>query len=109
MAEPLLKVEGLTKHFPVLKGFLRRKVGTVQAVDDVSFTLNRHETLAVVGESGCGKTTAGRAILRLVEPDRGHVWFRGKDLPTLPAGELREMRRHMQIIFQDPYSSLNPR
>ncbi len=107
--EPLLRVEGLTKHFPVLRGFLRRHVGTVRAVDDVSFTLGRKKTLAVVGESGCGKTTAGRALLRLVEPDKGHVWFRGKDVPTLEAAELREMRRHMQIIFQDPFSSLNPR
>jgi oligopeptide/dipeptide ABC transporter ATP-binding protein len=108
-AEPLLRVEGLTKHFPVFRGFFRRRVGTVRAVDDVSFTLGRKQTLAVVGESGCGKTTAGRALLRLVEPDAGHVWFRGKDLPTLGADELRETRRHMQIIFQDPYSSLNPR
>ncbi len=106
---PLLRVEGLTKHFPVLRGFLRRHVGTVRAVDDVSFTLGRQKTLAVVGESGCGKTTAGRALLRLVEPDKGSVWFRGKDVPTLEAAELREMRRHMQIIFQDPFSSLNPR
>jgi oligopeptide/dipeptide ABC transporter ATP-binding protein len=108
-AEPLLRVEGLTKHFPVFRGFFRRRVGTVRAVDDVSFTLGRKQTLAVVGESGCGKTTAGRALLRLVEPDAGHVWFRGKNLPTLGADELRETRRHMQIIFQDPYSSLNPR
>lgn len=108
-ADALLRVEGLTKHFPVLRGFFRRQVGVVRAVDDVSFTLGRRKTLAVVGESGCGKTTAGRAVLRLVEPDRGHVWFRGKDLPTLARDELREMRRHMQIIFQDPYSSLNPR
>ncbi|MDP2308346.1 MAG: dipeptide ABC transporter ATP-binding protein [Pseudomonadota bacterium] len=107
--EPLLRVEGLTKHFPVLRGFLRRHVGTVRAVDDVSFTLGRKKTLAVVGESGCGKTTAGRALLRLVEPDKGQVWFRGKDLPTLGAVELQQMRRHMQIIFQDPFSSLNPR
>lgn len=111
MAEnaPLLRVEGLTKHFPVYRGFFRRRVGTVRAVDDVSFDVGRKETLAVVGESGCGKTTAGRAVLRLVEPDAGHVWFRGKDIPALGADELREMRRHMQIIFQDPYSSLNPR
>jgi oligopeptide/dipeptide ABC transporter ATP-binding protein len=109
MAEPLLRVEGLTKHFPVLRGFLRRRVGTVRAVDDVSFDLGRQQTLAVVGESGCGKTTAGRAILRLVEPDAGHVWFHGKDVPTLAPADLRAMRRHMQIIFQDPYSSLNPR
>jgi oligopeptide/dipeptide ABC transporter ATP-binding protein len=107
--EPLLRVEGLTKHFPVLRGFFRRRVGTVRAVDDVSFTVGRKQTLAVVGESGCGKTTAGRAVLRLVEPDAGHVWFRGKDVPALDPESLREMRRHMQIIFQDPYSSLNPR
>jgi oligopeptide transport system ATP-binding protein len=107
--EPLLRVEGLTKHFPVLRGFFRRQVGTVRAVDNVTFNLGRKATLAVVGESGCGKTTAGRAVLRLIEPNAGHVWFRGKDLPTLGPDELREMRRHMQIIFQDPYSSLNPR
>lgn len=114
MADPLLRVRGLTKHFPVVRGFLRRRVGTVRAVDDVSFDLPERETLALVGESGCGKTTTGRAILRLIEPDSGHAWFRGGDgravdLPTLDPVALRAARRQMQIIFQDPYSSLNPR
>lgn len=106
---PLLRVEGLTKHFAVQKGAFRRRVGTVRAVDDVSFTLARGRTLSLVGESGCGKTTTGRALLRLIEPDAGHVWFRGHDLPTLSRRELQPLRRHMQIVFQDPYSSLNPR
>jgi oligopeptide/dipeptide ABC transporter ATP-binding protein len=109
MTAPVLSVENLRKHFPVQKGAFRRHVGTVRAVDDVSLTLGRGETLALVGESGCGKTTAGRSILRLVEPDAGHIWFRGEDLPTLAPDKLRAMRRHMQIVFQDPYSSLNPR
>jgi oligopeptide/dipeptide ABC transporter ATP-binding protein len=108
-AEPLLQVRGLTKHFPVLKGLLRRPAGHVRAVDGVSFDLPRARTVAVVGESGCGKTTAGRAILRLIEPDAGEVRFRGVDLTKVGEAELRRLRRHMQIIFQDPYSSLNPR
>ncbi len=106
---PILRVQGLIKHFPIYKGFFRRQVGSVKAVDGLSFDLGRGETVAMVGESGCGKTTAGRAILRLVEPDGGHVWFRGRDLPTVGEAELRGLRRHMQIIFQDPFSSLNPR
>ncbi|HNC99340.1 MAG TPA: dipeptide ABC transporter ATP-binding protein, partial [Myxococcota bacterium] len=109
MSEPLLRVEGLQKHFPVRRGFLRRQVGVVRAVDNVSFSLGKQKTLAVVGESGCGKTTAARALLRLIEPDAGQVWFRGKDLVQLDAAGLQAMRRHMQIIFQDPFSSLNPR
>lgn len=109
MSEPLLRVEGLTKHFPVYRGFFRRQVGSVRAVDDVSFSLGRQQTLAVVGESGCGKTTAGRALLRLIEPSAGKVWFQGKDILSLGPEELRSVRRHMQIIFQDPFSSLNPR
>lgn len=109
MSEPLLRVEGLQKHFPVRRGFLRRQVGVVRAVDNVSFDLGKQKTLAVVGESGCGKTTAARALLRLIEPDAGKVWFRGKDLVQLDAPGLQAMRRYMQIIFQDPFSSLNPR
>ena len=108
-AAPLLRVEGLVKHFPIFKGFFRRQVGSVRAVDGLSFDLARGQTVAMVGESGCGKTTAGRAILRLVEPDAGHVYFRGHDLPAAPPETLRALRRHMQIIFQDPFSSLNPR
>jgi oligopeptide/dipeptide ABC transporter ATP-binding protein len=106
---PVLKVEGLKKYFPVVKGLLRRRIGTVKAVDGLSFDLAPRSTMALVGESGCGKTTAGRSILRLIEPNAGHVWFRGQDVTTLSRRNLREMRRHMQIIFQDPYSSLNPR
>src|SRR5262249_38296111 len=99
---PLLKVEGLVKHFPVRKGLLgRRQVG--HAVDDVSFELSAGETLALVGESGCGKSTTGRLVLRLLEPTGGAVNFAGRDLGLLSEGELRAARRDMQIIFQDPY------
>jgi oligopeptide/dipeptide ABC transporter ATP-binding protein len=105
----LLDVRGLEKHFPVLKGVLRRQVGTVKAVDGISFTLGRRETIALVGESGCGKTTAGRSLLRLIEPTGGEILFRGTELRALRGEALREMRRHMQIVFQDPFSSLNPR
>ena len=108
-SEPLLKVRELKKGFPVTKGIFRRQVGLVKAVDGVSFDLLPGETISLVGESGCGKTTTGRAILQLIKPNSGEVQFRGKDLTKLDANELREMRRHMQIIFQDPFSSLNPR
>ncbi|HEY8945037.1 MAG TPA: ATP-binding cassette domain-containing protein, partial [Polyangiaceae bacterium] len=107
--EPLLRVEGLTKHFPVTRGVLSRVVGQVRAVDGVSFTIHRGETLGLVGESGSGKTTAGRAILRLIEPTAGSVLFEGKDVTRADASELRRLRERMQIIFQDPYGSLNPR
>ena len=108
-AEPVLQVKNLVKHFPVFKGIFRRRAGSVKAVDGISFDLNAAETVAMVGESGCGKTTAGRAILRLLEPNSGSVLFRGKDVTQVNQTELRELRRYMQIIFQDPYSSLNPR
>ena len=106
---PLLQVRGLTKHFPIRSGLLQRVTGAVKAVDDVSFDVARGETLALVGESGCGKTTTGRALLRLIEPTRGSVHFDGTDVMALTGEALRRMRRHMQIVFQDPYGSLNPR
>jgi oligopeptide/dipeptide ABC transporter ATP-binding protein len=109
MTAPLLQVRGLTKHFPVRSGLLQRVTGAVKAVDDVSFDVARGETLALVGESGCGKTTTGRTLLRLVEPTRGAVHFDGVDMMALEGESLRRMRRHLQIVFQDPYGSLNPR
>ena len=107
--EPLLSVRNLTKHFPIRSGLFRRVTGAVRAVDGVSFDVARGETLAVVGESGCGKTTTGRSILRLIEPTGGSVHFDGVDVLSLDRGALRSLRRQIQIIFQDPFSSLNPR
>src|SRR5881275_284312 len=98
----LVKVHGLVKHFPTDQGLLR-------AVDGVSFDIFRGETLGLVGESGCGKSTAGRCLLRLIEPTRGRVEFEDRDVLAMSGGELRRLRREMQIIFQDPYASLNPR
>lgn len=105
----LLEIHELKKYFPVGDGFFSRKKGNVKAVDGVNLTINEGETLGLVGESGCGKSTLGRTILRLIEPTSGEVIFHGKNLLALSARELREMRREMQIIFQDPYASLNPR
>jgi len=105
----LIRVEHLTKHFPVRGGILQREVACVQAVDDVSFTIKQGETLGMVGESGCGKTTIGRTILRLTEPTSGSMFFNGKDVFSLKGRDLKEIRRNMQIIFQDPYGSLDPR
>ena len=108
--EPLLSISGLTKHFPVKRGIVfQSAVGTVRAVDGLSFDVAPGETLALVGESGCGKSTTGRLILRLIEATEGTIRFAGRDVRTLTRGALRELRRDMQIIFQDPYASLNPR
>ena len=108
--EALLHVKDLVKHFPIRQGIIfSKQVGAVQAVDGISFDVRKGDTLGLVGESGCGKTTAGRCILRLIEPTSGEVVFDGKDIPSLAKDELRQMRKDMQIIFQDPYGSLNPR
>ena len=109
MSEVLLEVDNLVKHFPVGGGLLSRQSGVVRAIDGVSFTLRRGETLGLVGESGCGKTTTGRCILQLERPTSGRILFEGVDLAAVSAAEMRAVRRRVQVIFQDPYSSLNPR
>ncbi len=106
---PVLEVTGLKKHFPVKKGLLSRGGGKVYAVDGVSFHIDRGETLGLVGESGCGKSTVGRTVLRLLDPTEGSIKLAGRDVTHLSKAEMRSVRREMQIIFQDPYSSLNPR
>ena len=109
-SEVLLSVSNLKMHFPITRGIiLQRQVGSIKAVDGITFDLMRGETLGLVGESGCGKSTTGRAILQLYEPTAGEVVFEGQDLTEINSGELRRMRRRMQMIFQDPYASLNPR
>jgi oligopeptide transport system ATP-binding protein len=105
----LLRVDNLVKHFPIMRGIFQRQVGAVRAVDGVSFEVKRGETLGLVGESGCGKSTTGRAVLQLYRPTSGNVYFDGADLTRVKGEELRAMRRRMQMIFQDPYASLNPR
>ena len=106
---PLLSVRGLVKHFPVKKGLLQRTVGQVHAVDGVSFDIGERETLGLVGESGCGKSTTGKAILKLIEPTTGEIRLNGKRIDGLSRGAMRPWRRQLQVVFQDPYSSLNPR
>ena len=105
----LLRVENLVKHFPIQKGLFSRDQSVVHAVDGLSFEINAGDTMALVGESGCGKSTVGRLVLRLLEATAGKVWFDGEDLMALPPERMRATRRHLQMIFQDPYSSLNPR
>ena len=107
--QELLKVEGLKQYFPIKGGFLGRTVNHVKAVDDITFTIYEGETVSIVGESGCGKSTTGRAILRLEEPTEGNVIFQGTDLTKLSKGQMRKYRKDLQIIFQDPYASINPR
>jgi oligopeptide transport system ATP-binding protein len=110
MAEtPLLEVKHLKKHFPIKGGVFSKTIGYVYAVDDINFTLEKGETLGLVGESGCGKSTTGRTILRLIEPTDGAIYFEGQDITNLDKSAMRALRREMQIIFQDPYASLNPR
>jgi peptide/nickel transport system ATP-binding protein len=108
-ARPLLEVKDLKKHFPIRTGFLSGISGYVYAVDGVSFSIRRGETLSLVGESGCGKSTVGRTVLRLLEPTAGEVWLDGQRIDNIPLRRLRPLRRRMQVVFQDPFSSLNPR
>jgi peptide/nickel transport system ATP-binding protein len=105
----MLEIDGLEMHFPITRGLLKRRVGEIKAVDGVSFKLRRGETLGLVGESGCGKTTIGRCISRLYKPTGGRIWFDGKEISAIPEKEFRPLRRKISVIFQDPYGSLDPR
>jgi oligopeptide transport system ATP-binding protein len=110
MSSPLVEVRNLVKHFPIMSGaFFARPSGAVHAVDDISLSIPYGQTVGLVGESGCGKSTAGRLLLRLLEPTSGSIWFDGQEITRATAGEMQRTRRNMQIVFQDPYSSLNPR
>jgi oligopeptide transport system ATP-binding protein len=109
MTEVLLKVENLKKYFPITGGLFGKKIGEVKAVDDVSFYVKKGETFGLVGESGCGKSTTGRMLMRLIEPTDGSIVFEGKNITKLKDGEMRKMRKDMQMVFQDPFASLNPR
>ncbi|MBI3017400.1 MAG: ATP-binding cassette domain-containing protein, partial [Deltaproteobacteria bacterium] len=107
--DKLIEIKELVKHFPIKKGLFSREVGSVKAVNSVTLDIYKGETLGLVGESGCGKSTLGRSIIRLIEPTSGEVLFRGENFLEYSSHKLRQARRHMQIIFQDPYASLNPR
>ena len=107
--EVLVRVQDLVMHFPIYRGVIRRQVGAVRAVDGVSLEIRKGETLGLVGESGCGKTTVGRTILQLYKPTSGHVYYKDTDLTKLRSEPMRMMRKDLQMIFQDPYASLNPR
>ncbi|MDF0726529.1 dipeptide ABC transporter ATP-binding protein [Cytobacillus sp. S13-E01] len=109
MGTPLVEVKNLKKYFPVTKGFFGRKKSFVKAVDDVSFTIKKGETLGLVGESGCGKSTTGRMLMRLIDPTEGQIWFEGNEISNLNDNQIRNTRKDFQMVFQDPYASLNPR
>jgi oligopeptide transport system ATP-binding protein len=108
VGEPLLQVKGLKKYFPITGGILSKKIGEVKAVDDLSFTVYKGETLGIVGESGCGKSTTGRMLLRLIEPTEGSIIFEDQEITSLSKQEMRKIRRDMQMVFKDPFDSLNP-
>ena len=107
--EDILEIRNLVKYFPIRSAFLKRRIGNIIAVDNINFFIRRGETLGLVGESGCGKTTLGRTILRLIEPTRGKIFFEGKDITKLKGKKFQQSKRHMQMVFQNPHSSLNPR